>query len=238
MHPGGARDGSPVAQHDSAATLIASPQPRTLMRRRRTSHNLPLEPTLPPTHPVEARFTALDFKSIADDGRFEGYASLFNRPDLGNDIVLPGAFRDTLAKRGAAGVRMLFQHNPSEPIGTWDVIREDHTGLFVLGRLATGVARAREVLSLMRSGAIDGLSIGFKAIKAHRDRAAGVRKLAQIDLWEISVVTFPMQPEARIFAVAPQLHTRTTRTSKHPIADTKFAARTPGSALSRAGRHT
>ncbi len=155
--------------------------------------------------PVEARFTALDFKSIADDGRFEGYASLFNRPDLGRDVVLRGAFRDTLVKRGAAGVRMLFQHNPAEPIGTWDIIREDAKGLFVQGRLATSVARAREVLALMRGGAIDGLSIGFKAIKAHRDRAAGVRKLAQIDLWEISIVTFPMLPEARVTSVAPQL---------------------------------
>lgn len=163
---------------------------------------------MPIQRPIEARFTALDFKSVADDGRFEGYASLFNRPDLGNDVVLPGAFRDTLARRGPAGIRMLFQHDPAEPIGSWVIIREDHRGLFVQGRLTTGVARAREVLALMRSGAIDGLSIGFKTVRARRDRAGGVRKLAQIDLWEISIVTFPMLPEARIFAVAPELRTR------------------------------
>lgn len=194
------------------------------MRARAPAALLHTELPLPTPRPVEARFTALDFKSIADDGRFEGYASLFNHPDLGNDVVLPGAFRDTLARRGARGVRMLFQHNPAEPIGTWDVIREDHKGLFVQGRLATGVARAREVLALMRSGAIDGLSIGFKAIKAHRDRAAGIRKLAQIDLWEISIVTFPMLPEARIFAVAPQLRAQPPRKSKDPIADITAAA--------------
>lgn len=154
-----------------------------------------------PTRPNEARFTALDFKSVADDGRFQGYASLFNRPDLGNDVVLPGAFRDSLAKRGASGIRMLFQHDPAEPIGAWDVIREDAKGLYVEGRLTTAVARAREVLSLMRAGAINGLSIGFKVLRSHRDRQSGTRRLERIDLWEISIVTFPMLPEARISAM-------------------------------------
>ncbi len=142
--------------------------------------------------------------NIAADGTFEGYASLFNREDLGHDVVLPGAFRETLARRGAAGVKMLFQHNPAEPIGVWDTLVEDARGLFVRGRLMPDVARSREVLSLMRAGAIDGLSIGFQAVKARRDRARGVRNIEKIDLWEISVVTFPMLPEARVFAVSPK----------------------------------
>ena len=157
----------------------------------------------PPTarRPREAKFTALDLKAITADGAFEGYASLFNKEDLGNDVVLPGAFRETLAQRGAHGVKMLFQHNPSEPIGVWDVLREDVKGLFVQGRLMLDVARAREVFSLMRAGAIDGLSIGFKASKTRRDRPKAARKIEMIDLWEISIVTFPMLPEARIAAI-------------------------------------
>jgi HK97 family phage prohead protease len=148
--------------------------------------------------PHEAKFTALDMKSVADDGAFEGYASLFGREDLGRDIVMPGAFRDTLAARGADGVRMLFQHNPAEPIGIWETLAEDAKGLFARGRLMPTVTRAREVLALMRAGAIDGLSIGFRTVKAHRDRARGVRRIERIDLWEISIVTFPLLPEARI----------------------------------------
>lgn len=149
----------------------------------------------------EAKFTALDLKSVADDGAFEGYASLFGREDLGRDVVLPGAFSESLSNRGASGVRMLFQHNPAEPIGVWETLQEDRKGLFARGRLMPEVSRAREVLSLMRAGAIDGLSIGFRALKAHRDRASGIRRIHKVDLWEISIVTFPMLPEARIAAV-------------------------------------
>jgi uncharacterized protein len=159
--------------------------------------------------PREAQFTALDLKGVADDGAFEGYASLFGREDLGRDVVLPGAFRDSIAARGPSGVRMLFQHNPAEPIGIWEMLMEDTKGLFVRGRLMPTVARAREVLSLMRAGAIDGLSIGFRTIKAHRDRLRGVRRIEKIDLWEISIVTFPLLPEARISIMKSRPFVRT-----------------------------
>ena len=148
--------------------------------------------------PTEAVFTALDLKSISDDGAFEGYASLFDREDLGRDVVRPGAFRDSLAAKGAAGIRLLFQHKPEEPIGAWQELAEDNKGLYARGRLATDATRAREVLALMRAGAIDGLSIGFRPLKAHRDRASGIRRIEKLDLWEISIVTFPMLPDARI----------------------------------------
>ena len=159
--------------------------------------------TWPPEVAREVRLLYLDTKSIALDGVFEGYASLFNKEDLGHDIVLPGAFRDSLRERGSSGVKMLFQHDPTQPIGLWTRVVEDARGLFVRGRLMTEVARAREVMSLMRAGAIDGLSIGFRLIKGARDRQ-GVRRLERIDLWEVSVVTFPMQPEARITAIGSE----------------------------------
>ncbi len=149
------------------------------------------------SHP-ELKFTALDFSKAAADGAFQGYASVFNAEDLTHDVVAPGAFRDTLAERGAAGVRMLFQHDANQPIGVWTEIREDGRGLFVKGQLALDVAKARETLSLMRAGALDGLSIGFKARKFSRNPKTGVRRLETVDLWEISVVTFPMLPGARV----------------------------------------
>lgn len=146
----------------------------------------------------EAKFIPLDLKSVDQNGGFAGYASLFGREDLSRDVVLRGAFTETLKKRGADGVRMLFQHDPSQPIGVWDEIREDSKGLFARGRLMRDVSKAREVLSLMRAGALDGLSIGFKAVKARRDSKSGIRRLEKIDLWEISIVTFPMLPDARV----------------------------------------
>ncbi len=146
----------------------------------------------------EQKRADLVLEALEADGTFSGYASLFNKPDLGRDVIEPGAFARSLATRKAGGIRMLFQHDPNQPIGTWEEIREDARGLFVRGRLATGAARAREVLSLLRAGALDGLSIGFRTVRARADRLAGVRRILEADLWEISVVTFPMMPEARV----------------------------------------
>lgn len=156
--------------------------------------------TRPPEVAGHVKLLSLDIKSLALDGVFEGYASLFNKEDLGHDVVLPGAFRDSLRERGSSGVKMLFQHDPTQPIGVWTKLIEDARGLLVRGRMMTEVTRAREVMSLMRAGAIDGLSIGFRMVKGARDRQ-GVRRMEKIDLWEISVVTFPMQPEARISTI-------------------------------------
>jgi len=146
----------------------------------------------------ERKFVDLVLDEIAADGTFSGYASLFGTVDLGRDVVEKGAFAKSLRSRGAAGIRMLFQHDPNEPIGTWTELREDARGLFVRGTLAAGVSRSREVLDLMRGGALDGLSIGFRAVKARADAKTGIRRIIEADLWEISVVTFPMQPGARV----------------------------------------
>jgi hypothetical protein len=135
---------------------------------------------------------------VSAGGRIEGYASLFGVEDQGRDLVMPGAFRASLARRPARDVRLLFQHDPAQPLGVWDEIAEDARGLYVRGRLIEEVARAREVLALIRAGALDGLSIGFHARKASRDARTGQRRLLEIDLWEISIVTFPMLPGARI----------------------------------------
>ena len=151
--------------------------------------------------PDETKRAGFALTSVDAEGTFEGYASLFNVEDLSRDVIAPGAFRDSIAKRGAGGIKLLFQHDPAEPIGVWLDVAEDARGLIVKGRLTLEVGRAREVLSLMKAGALEGLSIGFRTEKGVRDARSGVRTLKKIDLWEISVVTFPMQPGARVNAV-------------------------------------
>lgn len=149
----------------------------------------------------EVKLATAELSAVEADGSFSGYASLFGETDLNRDVVLPGAFLRSLGRRGAACVRMLFQHDPATPIGVWREVREDARGLFVRGRLMTEVAKAREVLALMRAGAIDGLSIGFRTVRGRTDAKTGVRQLIEVDLWEVSVVTFPMLPAARVSAV-------------------------------------
>lgn len=135
-------------------------------------------------------------------GEFEGYASLFGLMDLGRDVVLPGAFRESLAARGgAAGIRLLWQHDPARPIGAWAEVSEDRRGLYVRGQLDLAQPKAREAFSLMQRGALDGLSIGYRTQIERKDPATGLRALERIDLWEISLVTFPLLPQARVHAV-------------------------------------
>jgi len=153
------------------------------------------------TSAPEVKRAELPLLQANDAGVFSGYASLFGVVDSGGDMVMAGAFARSLIKRGALGVKMLWQHQAAEPIGLWTTIVEDARGLKVEGRLDLSVARAREALSLMRKGAIDGLSIGFRTLRATTEKSSGVRRLHEIDLWEISVVTFPMLPQARIGAV-------------------------------------
>lgn len=137
--------------------------------------------------------------ALSDGQVIEGYASLFGLTDQGGDAVLPGAFQASLERLTAKGdkVRMLWQHDPTRPIGVWDEIREDRTGLWVKGRLLPEVAQAREAAALIQAGAIDGLSIGYRTIRAERDQK-GRRALAEVELWEVSLVTFPMLPQAKV----------------------------------------
>ena len=93
---------------------------------------------------------------------------------------------------------MLWQHDPTRPIGVWDEVREDGRGLWVKGRLLLEVQAAREAHVLLQAGAIDGLSIGYRTLRS--EAKGGRRLLHEIELWEVSLVTFPMLPEARVRA--------------------------------------
>ncbi|MDQ2092527.1 HK97 family phage prohead protease [Rhodalgimonas zhirmunskyi] len=131
----------------------------------------------------------------------EGYASLFGARDQGGDVVEKGAYAESLKRLAADGrrVKMLWQHDPAQPIGIWDEVREDERGLYVKGRLLESVGRAREAAALIAAGAIDGLSIGYRTLRAAKDEK-GLRLLKELELWEVSLVTFPMLPSARVGA--------------------------------------
>jgi HK97 family phage prohead protease len=151
---------------------------------------------------LERKFCRADQVIEVKDGTLiEGYASLFGAVDRGGDIVQRGAYTNSLAAltKASRRVRMLWQHDPSEPIGVWDEVREDDKGLYVKGRLLSDVARAREAAALLEAGAIEGLSIGYRTVKATKDDG-GRRRLQELELWEVSLVTFPMLPEARVGA--------------------------------------
>jgi len=130
-------------------------------------------------------------------GVIAGYASLFGVADQAGDRVHAGAFAGSLARRPAAEIRMLFQHLPEEPVGRWDSVAEDSRGLFVRGRLNLDVQRGRELWALITAGGLDGLSIGFRTRKAARGPGGG-RILIDLDLWEVSIVTFPLHRGARL----------------------------------------
>ena len=154
---------------------------------------------------MHAPLPSMSRVALGADGTVEGYASLFGEIDQARDMVMPGAFRETLTQRGLRKIPMLFQHDPSEPVGVWLELREDFRGLWARGRLIPDVARARELLALVHAGAVDGLSIGYRTVRGQIDPRTRVRKLYQVDLWEISIVTFPLLMGARVSAVKEML---------------------------------
>jgi HK97 family phage prohead protease len=133
-----------------------------------------------------------------EDGVFEGYASVFDVVDLGMDVVAKGAFAKSLAVRKP---KMLWQHSMADPIGVWDEIREDERGLYVKGRLLKDVQKGREAIALIKALAIDGMSIGYRTIEAIDEAGGRVRKLIELELHEISIVTNPMLPVARVASI-------------------------------------
>ena len=165
--------------------------------------------------------------ALTNETEISGHASLFGVVDQGQDIVTRGAYAASLASHAARGtrVKMLWQHDPATPIGVWDEVREDAQGLFVKGRLLPETQKGAEALALIKAGAIEGLSIGYRTTKAVRDKD-GRRRLEDVELWEVSLVTFPMLPEARLSA--------TPTASQKAASDEDATLRALASALRRA----
>ncbi len=129
--------------------------------------------------------------------RIAGYAALFDRVDRGGDVIRRGAFAREVAKAGA--LPLLWQHDATRPLGRVEALSEDGRGLRMVARLAEGSRAGAEALALVKSGAVTGLSFGYRV----RDQVprAGGRELRDLELIEVSLVTFPMQPLARVHAL-------------------------------------
>jgi len=151
-------------------------------------------------------YQSFDFelKAEADaEGRFTGYGSVFNNMDQGRDVIDGKAFDSTLERIKSSGKmpKMLWQHDPSQPIGVWDKIEKDERGLKVSGRVLSSLQKGAEVLTMLKESVLDGLSIGYqtKDFEIKKDDGGGrFRLLKDLDLWEVSVVTFPMNTEATV----------------------------------------
>ena len=149
----------------------------------------------------------LEIKAVQEDGFFSGYGAVFGNVDWYNDVILPGAFAKSLEKWAEKNKMppVLWNHNDGEPIGVYTSIDEDSKGLFVEGRLLIDdVPRAKSTHALLKAGAIDGLSIGYKTKKANQ-QTNGIRELIELDLGEISIVTMPANEESLITSVKSKL---------------------------------
>lgn len=148
----------------------------------------------------DARF---EVKDLTETGVFAGYGSVYGNLDEGGDIVSPGAFGDSLTEWAAKGrmPALLWQHRSGEPIGAYTKMHEEAGGLHVEGKLALKTQRGIEAYELLKMKAISGLSVGFQTREDSLDQKTGVRTIKKGDLWEVSLVTFPMNDKARIASV-------------------------------------
>ena len=156
---------------------------------------------------VKSELKAWDDENSSEEyGMFEGYGSVFGNKDLGNDVIEKGAFTKSIKRRTNKGVKLLYQHKSDMPIGVFDEIKEDDHGLVVKGRLALKTQAGAEAYELLKMGALDGLSIGFKInpSEVSYDRRANKRIIKEVDLMEVSLVTFPMNPQATVRSVKGQ----------------------------------
>lgn len=148
----------------------------------------------------QVRAYALDLKATGDDGTVEGYGSVFGVRDSYDDVIAAGAFQASLAAHKKTGTMpaMLWQHDSGKPIGVWSEMVEDSKGLRIKGQLALDTVLGKEAHALLKMGALNGLSIGFVSKQWAYDRDTDIRTLTEIDLWEVSLVTFPANGAARV----------------------------------------
>jgi uncharacterized protein len=142
-------------------------------------------------------------KTIAEDGSFIGYGSVFDVADSYSESVAAGAFQKSLSAWRAKGLMpaMLWMHDPTKPVGVWDEVYEDANGLVVRGQLALNTQAGLEAYELLKMGALTGLSIGYRTVASRIDSTRGLRVLTELELFEVSLVTFPANDLARVSAV-------------------------------------
>ncbi|MGG7603537.1 HK97 family phage prohead protease [Massilia sp. BKSP1R2A-1] len=188
----------------------------------------------------ETRSYALQIKAVGDDGTVEGYGSIFGVRDSYDDVIVAGAYVVSLAAHKSAGTMpaMLWQHDATAPIGVWLEMVEDAKGLRIKGKLALDTVKGAEAYALLKMGALNGLSIGFVAKQWGYDRDTDVRTLTEVDLWEVSLVTFPANEKARITGVkaADVAGIKTIRQAEQALRDAGFSADTAKAFLAEVKR--
>lgn len=173
----------------------------------------------------EVRSFALQIKAAGDDGTVEGYGSVFGVRDNYDDVIAKGAFINSLKEHKAAGTMpaMLWQHDAEKPIGVWTEMVEDEKGLRIKGQLAMETVKGKEAHALLKMGAINGLSIGFMSKEWAYDRESEVRTLTAIDLWEVSLVTFPANGKARVTNVKSADELQAPKDAEKVLRDAGFS---------------
>lgn len=186
----------------------------------------------------QVRSFALSIKATGEDGTVEGYGSVFGVRDNYDDVIAAGAFFDTLKGHKAAGTMpaMLWQHDAEQPIGIWTEMVEDAKGLRIKGMLALDTVKGKEAHALLKMGALNGLSIGFVSKQWAYDRDSEVRTLTEIDLWEVSLVTFPANEKARITNVKSASELATPKDAERVLRDAGFSKSDATALVSRVMR--
>lgn len=150
---------------------------------------------------LETHSMSLAIKAVSEEGEFEGHAAVFGNVDLGGDIVLPGAFTKSLRTRPASKVKLLRNHDMSEPIGVVLDLAEDKKGLAFKAKVTTETTRGRETLALMRMGSLDQMSFGYRTVKDRYDSGRKARLLEEVEVFELTVCALGMNPKATISRV-------------------------------------
>jgi HK97 family phage prohead protease len=173
----------------------------------------------------QVRAYALDLRAASDDGTIEGYGSVFGVRDSYDDVIAAGAFKGSLGQHASENTMpaMLWQHNMDQPIGVWTEMREDAKGLYVKGQLALDTTLGKEAHALLKMGALNGLSIGFMSKQWSYDRDTDVRTLTEIDLWEVSLVTFPANGKSRVTQVKSADELATPKDAERILRDAGFS---------------
>ncbi len=186
----------------------------------------------------EVRSFALQIKATGDDGTVEGYGSVFGVRDNYDDVIAKGAFIQSLKDHKAAGTMpaMLWQHSADAPIGVWTDMGEDAKGLRIKGMLCLDTVQGKEAYALLKMGAINGLSIGFMSKQWAYDRDTDVRTLTEIDLWEVSLVTFPANEKARVTNVKSASELATPKDAERILRDAGFSKADATALVSRVMR--
>ena len=168
-----------------------------------------------------------ELKALSDSGTFSGYGSVFGVKDVYDEVVVPGAFTDSLAAQKAAGrmPAMLWQHRSAEPLGVYTAMAEDAVGLKLDGQIALSTVRGAEAYALLKMGALSGLSIGYRTREDSFDRVTGVLSLKKLDLFEVSLVTFPANDAARVQGVKSIEAIEDLKSAEKYLRDSGFSRR-------------